>query len=301
MPRPVEKIAVLGLPTSRRPRQPEDFWLRVGPRLTARRFFHFAEIATVSAIFFWIAWIATPMLLTGGPRLFPLGLTLLTVVYVAYISPVLIHRETLASRGLGPAADLFLRKDNLAEAALLFGTATLSGGVLLLLVGAIMGLGPKFDFNLQTFSLRLLLYIPSAFFQDGLFFSFFLRRWQAVWGAAGAGGGPERCQRGMATPWAINPWWLAIVSNTLLFSLYHLPNRPVMGLALILGIVWGRIFSWTPNLLAAVLGHAVLGTVLHLCLKVSTKIGSAYAAHHKGFYSVLCPFVEPFIAGRFQW
>ncbi|MGQ9921622.1 MAG: lysostaphin resistance A-like protein [Desulfobacca sp.] len=248
-----------------------------------------------------MAWIGTPMLLAGSPRLWPLGLTLLTVVYVAYISPVLLHRETLASRGLGPAADLFLRKDNLAEAAVWFGTATLVGGVLLLLASAVMGLGPWFDFNLQTFFLRLSLYIPSAFFQDGLFFSFFLRRWQVVWGVAGVGRGPERCQRGMATPWAINSWWLAIVSNALLFSLYHLPNRPVMGLALILGLVWGRIFSRTPNLLAAMLGHAVLGTVLHLCLKVSTKIGSAYAAHHKGFYSVLCPFVEPFIAGRFQW
>lgn len=301
MPRPDEKTVVLGLTWSRRPRQPTDFWLTVGQRLAARRFFHLAEIVAVSAVFFWMAWVATPLLLAGGPRFLPLGLTFLTVVYVAYISPVLIHRETLAGRGLGPAVDLFLRKDNLAEAGLLFGAVALTGSILLLLGGAVMGLGPWFDFNMQTFSLRLLLYFPSAFFQDGLFFSFFLRRWQAVWGAVDTGPAPDRRQGMVAKPPAIDPLWLAIVVNALVFSLYHLPNRPVMGLALILGIVWGRIFIRTPNLLAAALSHAVLGTVLHLCLKVSTKIGSAYALDHKGFYTFLCPFAESLIAGRFQW
>jgi hypothetical protein len=301
MPRPDEQTAVLDLPWSRRPRQAADFGLMGGQRLTARRFFHLAEIVAVSAIFFWMAWVATPRLSAGGPRLFPLGLAFLTVVYVAYISPVLIHRDPLACRGLGPAVDLFLRKDNLAEAGLLFGAATLAGSILLLLIGAVMGLGPCFDFNIQTFSLRLVLYFPSAFFQDGLFYSFFLQRWQAVWGAVGAGSARGQRQGVVAKPLAIDPLWLAIGANAVVFSLYHLPNRPVLGLALILGIVWGRIFSRTPNLLAAALGHALLGTVLHLCLKVSTKVGSAYASGHKGFYAFLCPFVESLISGRFQW
>ncbi len=301
MPRPDNKTAILGLPWRCGPQQITAAWLAAGSRLTASRLFHLAEIIAVSAIFFWMAWIATPMLVTGGPRLFPLGLTLLTIIYVAYVSPVLIHRETLTSRGIGPAADLFIRKDNLAEAGRIFGAGTLGGIVLILSGGYLLGYGPWFDFSSQTFFLRFFLYFPSAFFQDGLFFSFFLRRWQAVCQPAEAGAVSWPRSGVVGKLRATDPGWLAIVANTLVFSLYHLPNRPVMGLALILGIVWGRIFSRRPNVLAAALGHAVLGTVLHLCCKVSTKVGSAYASGHKGFYAVLCPFLESLISGRFQW
>ena len=301
MPRPDEKNAVLNLSWRSWPQQLAGAGrLAPGSPLAVPRLLPLTEIVLISVIFFWMAWIATPLMAAQGPRFLPLFLTLLAVIYVAYVSPVLIHQETLASRGIGPAAAFFIRRDNLAEAGLLFGACTLGGILLIVLGGYVFGYGPWFDFSASVFLLRLVLYFLSAFFQDGLFFSFFLRRWQAVFGAPASEAAGEH-QPMVAQTQATHRLWWAIMANALVFSLYHLPNLPVMGLALILGIVWGRIFSRTPNVLAAALGHALLGTVLHLCLQVSTKVGSAYVSDHKGFYAVLCPFLEPFIAGRFQW
>lgn len=297
---PDEKTATLVLPKGRWPQARGTAFLLTPERsLSARRWFNFAEITIISVIYFWMAWIITPLLVTAGLLFFPLFITLLTVIYVAYVAPVVIHRESLAYRGLGPPAKLFIRTDNLGQAGLIFGLCTGGGILLLLLGGYFWGCGPTFVASGAIFLLRLAIYFISAFFQDGLFFSFFLRRWLTIYGAApGRHMAGQQVRSGDAAP---DPGrlWLAIGSNALLFSLYHLPNAPVMGLALVLGLVWGRVFIPFPNLLAAALGHALLGTVLHLHLNVSTKVASAYYLGHTSFYAVLCPLVEHLIDGRF--
>lgn len=269
--------------------------------LSASRMFNLLEIVAVSSVYFWMAWIVTPFFSSHGLRLFPLAVTVFTVIYVAYLSPVLIHRESLASRGLGPASAGFIRTDNLGPAVAGFGIFALAGAGVLLGGGGLLSAGPWFDYNGATFSLRLVIYACSAFFQDGLFFSFFLRRWQVVWQTGETGAAVQPGSRADRFREDTPRLWLALLANAGLFSLYHLPNWPIMPLALVLGLAWGRLFCRTPNLLAAVLGHAFLGTVLHLSLKFSTKVGSAYYLGHKGFYPAVFSFLEPWINGRFQW
>jgi membrane protease YdiL (CAAX protease family) len=47
-----------------------------------------------------------------------------------------------------------------------------------------------------------------------------------------------------------------------LFSVYHAPNVPMMGLGFALSTAMAWLYWATPNLPAAVLCHAVVGTVL---------------------------------------
>jgi hypothetical protein len=268
------------------------------------RIFNLSEIVAVSVVYFWVSWSVKATMAERGLSFFPTLIILLTIVYVAYISPVFIHRDSLAIRGLGPYSGLFIKWDNFLPALGRFGFYTFLGIAGLLLLGSWLKPGHLSDFDGYTFSLRMILYFFSAFMQDGLFFSFFLWRWQASFGAEGWVRASGTAKKGPNYPPGLgvgSVGWPAILANAVLFSWYHLPNKPVMALTLLMGIVWGKLFSRTPNLLAAALGHASMGTVLHLSLKISTKVGSTCYLGHKGFYGTVFTFVDPWICGRFQW
>jgi hypothetical protein len=66
-----------------------------------------------------------------------------------------------------------------------------------------------------------------------------------------------------------------------------------------MGLVWGRVFAQFPNLAVAALGHALMGTILHLVVKVNIIVGSLYYSGYKSFYRLVFPFMEPLINGGF--
>lgn len=266
--------------------------------LDQSRTFNLAEISAVSMVYFWVVWSVVPAFAQRGLSFFPLVLVFFTVVYVAFFSPTVLHRDSWAGRGLAPPW-LFLRVDNLGPALGGFGVFTLWGGLGILLGGACLFPGCLAAIDGQAFFLRLGLYFFSALGQNYLFLAFFLRRWQAVFPAgrielrhSQAPGRPEQ-------PSTLAADWAAVAANALLFSAYHLPNAPVMVMTFLLGLVWGRLFICTPNLIVAAFGHAILGTLLNIGLKVNLQLGAAYYGGCKGFYRAVFAFLDPMIGGRF--
>ncbi len=266
------------------------------------RIFHCGEIAVISMVYFWVVWQVAADVPSQGLGLFPILVILMAVFYVLYISPVLIHHDSLAARGLGPAPGFLFKKDNFIPALQNFGAWTIVGIAGLLLAGYLLHPSSAFRLNGYSLAIRFILYLLSALAQDALFFGFFLRRWQAVFGYATAAAPVFRKNNviGQAAARGLDRvGMLAVVANALLFSLYHLPNPPLMILTLIMGLVWGRVFAQFPNLAVAALGHALMGTILHLVVKVNIIVGSLYYSGYKSFYRLVFPFMEPLINGGF--
>lgn len=266
-------------------------------KLGRQRLYNLIEIAAVSTVYFWVVWPVTVQVAVHGLGFFPLFIILATVVYVAFISPVFIHQDFLNIRGLGPPPVFLLKKDNFFQALRWFGSATLAGISGLLLFGIILKPGLVSSFDGYAFMLRLGIYFLSALGQDALFFGYFLWRWQAFFEGQEWNGRWQRIAA--ARPEASPVAWPALLANAVLFSFFHLPNLPIMVLTLVMGVVWGKIFSRTPNLLISALGHALLGTTLNIVLKVNLKIGSTYYLAQKGFYRAIFSFLDPIIDGRF--
>ena len=62
-----------------------------------------------------------------------------------------------------------------------------------------------------------------------------------------------------------------------LFAAAHLPNLPLAGLVFAAGLGWSRLYYSRPNLMLLALSHAVLGTLVHRVLQISTRVGPFYA------------------------
>lgn len=195
-----------------------------------------------------------------------LAAILLTVLagaaWVAYLSPVLLHGDSAADRGLGPLRTLWVRTDNFAPATLRF--ASLGGAATLLLVSVGLARAPERLAALtpRRFLLELARYFPLALVQD-LALVFVLLRLRTL--VAAAGGRRPRAATAVAA--------------AALFSLVHAPNPAMMVLAGLFVLGAGPTFLSRPNLAALVLCHAWSGAVLRSVTGLSTRIGPFTATH----------------------
>lgn len=183
------------------------------------------------------------------------------LAWALWYSPVRVHGDRLAARGIGPARNLFVRTDNLGRALALFGGA--AAATVAALTAFALWRDPQAlaKVSWRVFGLKLALYGTWAFVQDAVLFSFCLVRLAAALSA----------RAGAAAP------WLASLLLALMFAAAHLPNAPLALVAVPAAFIMGVLFLRTPNLVAAALGHAVVGTVLHQVVRLPMRSGPFHA------------------------
>jgi hypothetical protein len=239
--------------------------------------FGLAEIAVFTSGYYWLLWGLGPHL-DRPERLFAAWCWIAAAaLYLLWVSPVLIHGQTLEQRGLGPARGLFIPTFNLREAAGPYGLATAAGAAVLL--SAALWRNPRAltELNWEAFFLKLGLYVLSGIVQATVFFQFILQRLK------------DLCSDRR----------LALGLTAMIFMFYHLPNLPLMFLALPAGLIWSRLYLKWPNLILAAASQAVVGTILHRVVAMNMRVGPFYWQRDKFIWRKLFPILGELIAGRF--
>lgn len=210
-----------------------------------------------------------------------------TLLYMTYISPCLIFKDTLAIRGLGAWSSLFIRTDNFRSALLGYGTITLCGAAVIVGVTFLRQPALIAHINWNTFFLKLGFYVFSALVQQMLIISWLLVRLRALLLQDDIGN-QKVCKR----------LQISAVAATIAFLL-HAPNLPVMCISLVAGfaVVW--VSYATPNLFLAVFCHALLGTLLHRVAGIQVKFGPHYMQKDFHFFQTLFPLAKKIIGNQF--
>jgi membrane protease YdiL (CAAX protease family) len=215
--------------------------------------------------------------------LYSLGAIALAV-YFGVVSSVYVHDDAPPMRGLGPPRAGFIRLDNLRQALRNFAVPTVIGAIGI--VGVVLVNHPHrfVQLDWSAVALKLTLYVVSALLQGLLVFAWLLPRLQDILPKSGN----EHRDRLVVS-----------VGLAVLFALSHLPNIPMILLTFAWGLVMGWLYQRTPNLYAAALCHALLGTLLHRVLALSMRIGPFYWESDQYILRTLLPFVREWINGRF--
>ena len=160
---------------------------------------------------------------------------------------------------------LGLRLDNLKEAARLFAGPTLLACLIITVTGLVAGSSSLSNWH------GLEDYLVWAVLQQHLLQNFLrLRSFDAL--------GRSDSQR---------DFWLPILFAAALFSVFHLPNRPLLIGAFLVGLLWCILFTRSPNLLCSTVSQILITTTLLLFFKFDVfnqfKIGPAgYRFHYYG-------------------
>lgn len=248
------------------------------------------EIAALLGGSLLMVWFWAPRL-GEAPESIP-GYTLvvlLALVYVAGVSPILIHHDPPGRRGLGPRRTLFVRTDNLRAALGHYLLLVIPGTLVLLGLALADDAAAAQRFVGRAFWLKLALYLFNALGQQLIFMGFFFVRLRELFGAdLDAPGTPTLKTR-----------VLVCGGTALLFTAYHVPNVPMMGFAAVFGFWLAWIFYARPNLLLAVLCHAWLGTLLNRVVLLPMRVGPFYWQPDRYVYRTLFPFVRSWIGDLF--
>lgn len=214
------------------------------------------------------------------------------LLYVTWVSPVFVHGDSLAERGLGSPSTWFVRTDNLRTAAGRFGLLTLAGIVVLLLLAEWRNPGWLGRADWRSWAVRLLFYSASACLQAVVFVGYLLVRMKRVVGpaarASGAGAGGNTTGR----------LTIAVLAAAL-FAVVHAPGLLLMLLTAGFALATAWISLRTPNVAAAAFCQAVLGLVVHRGLELPLRIGYFYT--HPDFYVFreALPIVRRIIGGLY--
>jgi len=243
------------------------------------------ELSGLFTLYGVIIWIIIPKVLTSTITLYAYYILMSSaIVYYLFISPFRVHEDTLEERGLGPGKRFFLRTDNFATAWQHIRIPLVVTSSAIILVAWLRGSTFFITPDWYALSLKFSFYLFSAFAQDILFFSFVLLRLKEI---------------------------IYIRSDTLknivvitlfatLFTLYHLPNIPLMVLSFFFALAFGQLFYKIPNLYVVVIAHAFLGTLLHQVYELHMRMGSFYGADTPQSLLMrnLLPFVDEIIGNR---
>ena len=243
------------------------------------------ELITLIALYFVMTWVLVPQVFISSAVLFTFVFTLMGMTfYYLYLSPVLLHQDTLQTRGFGPKKSLYVRTDNFLEAWRLLWIPMLASGSLIVLAAwqknAVFFIAPDW----YALFLKLTFYLFWAFIQDILFFSYVLTRLKDL----------------INIPSFHYQKITVVFLFAALFALVHLPNIPLMGLTFIFAFWLGYVFYSVPNLTVIVIVHALLGTLLHRVYELHMKVGLFYGAESgQGyFFRFLIPGIKELIGNR---
>lgn len=227
----------------------------------AKRNIIIVELFMIMLLYGVMMWVLLPMIFTSSVSLYIfLILSASVVVYYFHISPLFIHKDTFEARGLGQRKSFFIRIDNFFEALnLVFFPLIIISAVIVLLAWY---KDSNFFSEPDWYGLfyRFLVYLLSAFVQDIFFFSLILIRLKQI----------------IVLKSDLHKLIIVTLVFAVIFSIFHLPNTPLMALSFIFAFCLGCLFYKVPNLYVVVLVHAVLGTLLHLVYKMHMKVGIFY-------------------------
>jgi hypothetical protein len=235
------------------------------------------ELGVALGVVVAVLWLG-PVLL---PRvLFPfvaIVLLALGLSYAVWISPVLLHRDSLAARGLGSRATWFVRTDNLRDAARPFTLLTLAGAVALLLLAAWWNPAWVARAEWRAWAVRLLFYSISAQVQALVFVGFVLVRLRDIFQSRGA---------------------VALAAGAL-FAIAHAPSATVMALTMVFASAAAWISVRTPNVVVVGVSQTVLGLLLHRALEEPLRVGYFYAHPDLHVFREALPVVGRVIGGLY--
>jgi hypothetical protein len=227
------------------------------------------EVTAALFFYFFTMWVVAPH--AGEPWANGAFTAIIAIgaVYVFAVSPF-IHKDTRAARGLGVWRSFFIRRDNLRRASIQFGLMTLAGIAIFIMLGVWLNAGFFSRINWTAVRVRFLSYLPYALLQDLFFYGFIFQRMLTILprpALPGTTGDPQDLVRHRLT--------IAVLMG-IIFSACHLPNSAMMLISLLGGILWTSIFYMTPNMLALVLCHALLGTTVSKVVCFYTRVGPFY-------------------------
>ncbi|THB77186.1 MAG: hypothetical protein D6B25_07460 [Desulfobulbaceae bacterium] len=227
------------------------------------RLMSMSELVVVGLLFYVFVWIWGPVITS-----FPLPLMafayVVVVVYISYISPVLLHGDKDCYRGIANWRQGFIRTDNLGQAGRSFGLIILLGGSGIVVAAYLKNPQVFVELNWLAVTIKYTMYNFSGAIQ-GCFTLFILFRLMDVLD--------------------LNPFEKNISIGgklvltglvSVLFAMMHWPNMPVVIILLVSCplIMWQ--FYRAPNFFMLVTSHAILGTLLHRVYELPMRIGPFY-------------------------
>jgi hypothetical protein len=84
-----------------------------------------------------------------------------------------------------------------------------------------------------------------------------------------------------------------------IFSIFHLPNTPLMGITFLGGLIWAWLFYEKPNILLMGVSHAIIGTILSQVVQMHTRIGPFYNNPDHYFLREVVPGLKQLIGDLF--
>lgn len=250
------------------------------------------EIAAFMAAWLTCQWLIAPRMRDEAWLRIPaLSVLLLGGLYIAVISPLIVHRDPASARGLGSWRTGFVRTDNLRGAFRAFGLLAIVLTAILVAAALVRRPDVLQTLNWKALLTKFALYIAAAFAQALIFFGFIFVRIRGIIDGAGVQDQDRHA--------AFSRRATAAMLTAALFSLCHNPNLPLMALTFVAGALWAWLYHTRPNLLALAVSHAIVGTVLHRVVELHMRIGPFYwnPSHHP--VRDVFPFVKPLIGNQF--
>lgn len=223
------------------------------------------EISIFIAGAFLLIWIAGPSIGTSaGLQVFFWTWSLLGAIMLLWVSPVFLHQNEPADWGM----DFFGKQDEnpgaFRNAWPAYAAMTLFGIIVLILYTIFFKPEALETINFDAFIIKLAGYFFYGTIQAVIFFGFVLTRFREIVATVI---GPEQILLRRV---------LVVFLTSLIFSVFHTPNTPLMICTFFTGLIWAWIFYKKPNILLMGLSHAVLGTILHRVVQMHMRVGPFY-------------------------
>lgn len=250
------------------------------------------ELILITSGYFYFLWMIAPNLATNGLISFSKLLLFNFTIYFIYVSPSLIHKDSLAVRGLGQWQTLFIRVDNIQNAAKYYLLLAAVGGSMIYIAALILKPTVFSEFSWYALRLKLGVYFLHALAQDLLFLAFFIPRLSNIYDAAMVSSSLK--------PLFLRDKTLTIsFSGAVLFAIYHIPNPLLILLVFVFGFALTYIYCHRPNLILATMAHTILGTMLHRILEMNLYVGPFFWHTDKSVYRTLFPTLREIIGNTF--
>ncbi|MDD5037385.1 MAG: CPBP family glutamic-type intramembrane protease [Methylococcaceae bacterium] len=234
------------------------------------------DLLMVAALWFFGLW-ALPRFM--GADWFGFAYAAWVVAGGAYVSVISwrLHADPPQFHGVSPSWRTgFLRLDNLAPSCRPIALFTLIS-TLLILAWVILGMGrDRFHIDWRAFLGQFLFYSLFALAQGWLYFEFYAVRFRRL-----KAYGSSRLLTSLLT--------------ACVFSLFHLPNAPIMALGFMAALVWAWVYWEYPNLLPIAVSQAWLATMLHKFIGMNFRIGYFYDHTDQYFLRDLWPAFEAYL------
>jgi membrane protease YdiL (CAAX protease family) len=226
-----------------------------------------AEVAALAGCFLVILWGIGPHVADSPAAMAAYWIVVAAwTAMIAWISPVLLHRDPAGLRGWGRgrSPDDPGATRNAWPSYLLL---TLVAAFILIAAGLIRDPHLLTRTHWGTVGHKLVIYLVFGPLQALVFFGYLQTRIRTAIAPMVAG-----ARTGQA---------LTVLATSGLFAAAHAPNWLLASLVLGMGLAWSWLFYRRPNVLLTGVSHAVLGTIIYSVLKIFTRIGPFYA-HPEG-------------------